>query len=400
MINYERKLQKFLIDYPELISEYESLDSSIPIESCISEIVDTYQKYNKINKYIDFNRIMEDAFNIAIQANINISDAIETIMSDDNVDDSSLNLTQQYFKEVNSIYNRHNNDYDIEYCEENRDKLIEMNLKSVISIAKKYQGLGLSLNELISAGNLGLVIAYDKFDPSRSKLKDDLLNTISSLPDTFSLSQLESAIEQYLKYGDIKKKFLDTFHLHSNLISKSEVIKWANNNIYNAKFSSIANMWIRAYILIEIDKYSRVVKKPKSEIYKDKIENGAYKKEIMLNIDAPISDGSNTPVSDMLIIDEGSEMTSMDLDETYDIFKEELSKLMTNIKSRDRGIFLKKFGIGLPRPMLPKEIAQQEGLSIARVSQIFQQVLDTIQLNQLKYNVDPNVLFDLVKKLR
>ena len=400
MINYERKLQKFLIDYPELISEYESLDFSVPIESCTSEIVDIYQKFNKVNKYIDFNRIMEDAFNIAIQANINIYDAIETIMLNDSTDDSNLNLTQQYFKEVNNIYNRHNNDYDIEYCEENRDKLIEMNLKSVISIAKKYQGLGLSLNELISAGNLGLVIAYDKFDPSRSKLKDDLLSTISTLPDTFPLSQLETAIEQYLKYGDIKKKFSDTFHIHNNLISKSEVIKWANNNIYNAKFSSIANMWIRAYILIEIDKYSRVVKKPKSEIYKDKVENGAYKKEIMLNIDAPISDGSNTPVSDMLIIDEGSEMTSMDLDETYDIFKEELSKLMTNVKSRDRGIFLKKFGIGLPRPMLPKEIAQQEGLSIARVSQIFQQVLDTIQLNQVKYNVDPNVLFDLVKKLR
>ena len=32
----------------------------------------------------------------------------------------------------------------------NRNKLIEMNLKAVISIAKRYQGLGLTLQELIS----------------------------------------------------------------------------------------------------------------------------------------------------------------------------------------------------------------------------------------------------------
>ena len=69
----------------------------------------------------------------------------------------TFDSTQQYFKDINDVYERHGNDYDIEYCPENRDKLIEMNLKSVVSIAKKYQGLGLSLNELISAGNLGLV---------------------------------------------------------------------------------------------------------------------------------------------------------------------------------------------------------------------------------------------------
>ena len=74
----------------------------------------------------------------------------------------TLNSTQRYFREVNDIYDRNNNNFDIEYCEENRDKLIEMNLKSVIAIAKKYQGLGLTLEELISAGNLGLCIAYIK----------------------------------------------------------------------------------------------------------------------------------------------------------------------------------------------------------------------------------------------
>ena len=49
--------------------------------------------------------------------------------------------------------------------------------------------------------------------------------------------------------------------------------------------------------------------------------------------------------------------------------------------------------------MLPKEIAEQEGLSIARISQIFQTVIEQMQRNQVKYNVDPNILFDAVKKI-
>ena len=73
---------------------------------------------------------------------------------------------------------------------------------------------------------------------------------------------------------------------------------------------------------------------------------------------------------------------------------------MDGVKPRDRAIFLKKFGIGLPRPMLPKEIADQEGLSIARISQIFQTVVEQIQQNQVKYDVDPNILFGAVKKFR
>jgi hypothetical protein len=49
--------------------------------------------------------------------------------------------------------------------------------------------------------------------------------------------------------------------------------------------------------------------------------------------------------------------------------------------------------------MLPKEIADQEGLSKARVSQIFQSVIEQIQANSVKFNIDSSVLFDAIKKM-
>ena len=104
-------------------------------------------------------------------------------------------------------------------------------------------------------------------------------------------------------------------------------------------------------------------------------------------------------LSDLLPLEDDTR-TDLDTGEAYDTYKNALNKLLDGVKVRDRSIFLKKFGIGLPRPMLPKEIAEQEGLSIARISQIFQTVIEQMQRNQAKYNIDHHVLFEAVKKFK
>lgn len=51
--------------------------------------------------------------------------------------------------------------------DEAKERLIVANLRFVVSVAKKYQGHGIPLTDLISEGNLGLITAVSKFDYSR-----------------------------------------------------------------------------------------------------------------------------------------------------------------------------------------------------------------------------------------
>lgn len=54
-----------------------------------------------------------------------------------------------------------------EHTQESLNKLVNHNLRFVITVAKQYQGQGLPLEDLISEGSLGLMKAAERFDPDR-----------------------------------------------------------------------------------------------------------------------------------------------------------------------------------------------------------------------------------------
>ena len=51
--------------------------------------------------------------------------------------------------------------------QEARNELIQANLRFVVRLASEFQGCGMDLQDLISAGNVGLITAAERFDPER-----------------------------------------------------------------------------------------------------------------------------------------------------------------------------------------------------------------------------------------
>ena len=77
-----------------------------------------------------------------------------------------------------------------------RDKIIKSNLKFVASVAKPFQGLGLSYSDLIAEGNIGLMKAMEKFDYEKG------YKTISYSVWWIRQSILEALHERNLISGD------------------------------------------------------------------------------------------------------------------------------------------------------------------------------------------------------
>lgn len=78
-----------------------------------------------------------------------------------------------YFKEIDSIpLMTREEEYELAVKAKQgdilaRDRIVKANLRFVVSVAKKYQCSTFELNDLINEGNIGLMIAIDKFDPEK-----------------------------------------------------------------------------------------------------------------------------------------------------------------------------------------------------------------------------------------
>lgn len=294
-----------------------------------------------------------------------------------------------YFNEVKREYILHpmGESEDMAFVPENRDVFIKNNLKLVIDCAKRYQNLGLPLDDLIQAGNEGLLITFNKFDTERSNLRFAILDDINKSEKVyFTLAEAEDLIKHNFQYTKTLDETLSKLP-KNGFNSKKEFIEWTNENIKKASFSSIAFSWIRATIIAEINKLGKIIRVPKTAKKENETLNIIRLDSINPHTDDCYHDNqiSNVANDDFVMVDE-----SMETMEKQNLFKNILDKLLSKLSITDRRIIKKKFGIDVPFPMSINEIAENEGISPNKVKYSISNTLKLIEKNiseSDKYNI-------------
>ena len=140
------------------------------------------------NKGIEINENTSDDLNIDIDNIDNIADEDSLLLDDDDefdkdseedIDLSAIDLLEgvgtedpvrMYLKEIGTVPLLTANE-ELELAKRKQDgdeyakqRLIEANLRLVVSIAKRYTGRGMSFLDLVQEGNLGLIKGVEKFD--------------------------------------------------------------------------------------------------------------------------------------------------------------------------------------------------------------------------------------------
>lgn len=100
--------------------------------------------------------LLDDVKNMDFVDNINVDDPVKMFLKEIG------KIPLLTYEEENMLAERM-----VHGDKEAKKRLIESNLRLVVSIAKKYIGRGMNFLDLIQEGNLGLIKAVDKFDQSK-----------------------------------------------------------------------------------------------------------------------------------------------------------------------------------------------------------------------------------------
>lgn len=214
------------------------------------------------------------------------------------------------------------------------DLLVKSNLRFVVSVAKQYQNQGLSLNDLINEGNLGLIKAAKKFDETRG------FKFISYAVWWIRQSILQALAEQSR-----------VVRLPLNIVQqKSKISK---------TISKLEQQNERSPNILEI---ADVLDMSVHEVQETLKNSGGH-----VSMDAPNVHGEDTKLIDIMP-DKAEKMPDAQL--MKDSLRIEIERALDTLSQREKEVVMLYYGLGKENPLTLEEIGDIYKLTRERVRQI------------------------------
>ena len=225
------------------------------------------------------------------------------------------------------------------------DRLLKANLRFVVSVAKKYQGYGLSLADLINEGNIGLIKAARRFDETRGF--------------------------KFISYAVwwIRQTILQAISENSRLV------RLPLNVVGNLnKITKITSEFERDYEREPTNDEIEVLLQNE----KIDIDSARQLTENTISIDAPVGNDQTGTLQDILPSQEDNDPG---LTLNQESFHLEIERALNSLDKREAYILRLYFGIDSDLPLNLEDIAARLHLTRERVRQIKEKALRKLRHN-------------------
>jgi RNA polymerase primary sigma factor len=232
--------------------------------------------------------------------------------------------------------------------EEARHKMIKANLRLVVKIAHDYSNFGLPLLDLVSEGNIGLIKAVERFDPSKG-------GKLSTYAAWWIKQSIKRALANQSK----------TIRLPVHLVDKIARMR----KISMALQEELGREPTNEEIAVEMDM-------PVNKI--------AHLKSVSVrptSLDAPVGEDDDTSFGD-LVGDENASTPLQDLQGKS--LNRDVSSLLDELDPREGQILRLRFGLNGERPKTLEEVGQIFDVTRERVRQLQNMALTKMRKRMMK----------------
>ncbi|HET8908957.1 MAG TPA: sigma-70 family RNA polymerase sigma factor [Ktedonobacterales bacterium] len=215
-----------------------------------------------------------------------------------------------------------------------RNHLIEANLRLVVSIAKRYVGQGMALEDLVGEGNIGLIRAVTKFDPDRGFRFS-----------TYATWWIKQAITRSILEGT------RTVRLPVYIMEEVMRVKRTTRQLYQELGREPSTEQIGERLGITGDRVSELL------VWAEKV----------FSLDAPLSEEEENSLGD-IIEDQHQPGPAETTDRS--LLREEVYRVLNNLTQREREVIELRFGLIDDQDHTLEEVGRRLKVTRERVRQI------------------------------